>query len=478
VNDGLTSEERSRREHRASEGSGDAPSSELHERGAVSGWARAIAGGSALALGANVLGNIGFFIAVLLLARGLAPSERGTVAFITVTAMVLTRLVNLGVPQATTVFAAQRPESRAKLLSNVMLVCTAGALVGSAFVCGGLLLLGNHAPAGIGGTELVILAAGALAASLVHGGSAFLLGCSRFRQRAVALTAWPWAYALLLLVVSVGPGLTITRSVLVWAIADGLGAALVIRASLRGIGLGRLGVPLLRESVSFGVRAWVGSLADFLNFRMDQLLMGFLATEAALGIYAVAVNASEVLILLSSALATTVLPVIAGSKADMRAERLLRVFRSLVIVTVPSIGLAALLGPFLVPAVFGGAYEESVLPFLLLLPGALGFAAFALFSSALTASGFPGLGSVGSAVSLIVGLGLDLALIPAYGATGAAVAASSAFLAGGLAAIIAYRSRTSFALTELVPRTSDLAALRALTGHAVRRATTAVRAER
>ena len=45
--------------------------------------------------------------------------------------------------------------------------------------------------------------------------------------------------------------------------------------------------------MSFGLRAWVGTLSRFLNFRVDQILMGFLASEAALGIYAVAVNASQ-----------------------------------------------------------------------------------------------------------------------------------------------------------------------------------------
>ena len=44
--------------------------------------------------------------------------------------------------------------------------------------------------------------------------------------------------------------------------------------------------------------ARIGSLSRFLNFRVDQILMGFLASEAALGIYAVAVNASEVLLYL------------------------------------------------------------------------------------------------------------------------------------------------------------------------------------
>jgi O-antigen/teichoic acid export membrane protein len=225
--------------------------------------------------------------------------------------------------------------------------------------------------------------------------------------------------------------------------------------------------------VSFGLRAWPGHLALFLNFRLDQLLMGFLATEAALGFYAVAVNASEVLILLPGALATALLPVISRSGVADRKDRVLRVFRSLAIVTPITIVVAALLGPVLLPAVFGSAYEDSIVPFLWLLPGALGFAAMAVFATALTGASSPGMASLGATISLVTGIVLDFALIPPFGATGAAAAASVAYLAGGAAAAWAYRVRDPFRLAELIPRGEDLALLRVLAGRLLRRASPA-----
>jgi O-antigen/teichoic acid export membrane protein len=141
-----------------------------------------------------------------------------------------------------------------------------------------------------------------------------------------------------------------------------------------------------------------------------------------------------------------------------------------VIVTVPAILLAALLGPVLLPVVFGSAYEDSVVPFLWLLPGAIGLSALLLFSSALTASGAPGLSSLGPTLSLVIGTALDFALIPPFGATGAAVAASVGYLAGGVASLLWFRSVSPFALAAIVPRVSDLAAIRALAGQLVRRA--------
>jgi O-antigen/teichoic acid export membrane protein len=120
---------------------------------------------------------------------------------------------------------------------------------------------------------------------------------------------------------------------------------------------------------------------------------------------------------------------------------------------------AALLGPLVIPLVFGAAYRASVVPFALLLPGALGFAANAVFSSALLASGAPGRSSLGPLVALSTGIALDLLLIPPLGASGAAIAASVALLCGGTAAACAFGVFRGLTPAALVPRRADLAAL-------------------
>jgi O-antigen/teichoic acid export membrane protein len=454
---------------------GDRPEAERPEEGTPD-WGRRIASGGAALFGAEVVGNAGFFVAAVLLARGLSPSDRGTVAFLTVAAVVVARVIGLGMRQATTVFAAQRPNDRAALLSNLIFFNGTGAVLGGALTALVLLALTGHLPGGIGRTEITLLVASLLGIALLDAGNSFLLGCQRFRQRALITAGAPWLWVVLVLALSIGAGLTVTRVMFIWAIMQGVAAVIVLLACLRGIGLGRLNRALLRESIGFGVRAWLGNLATFLTFRADYLIMGFLATEAALGFYAVAVNASEVLLLVPGALTMALLPVISQSAPEARRDRVLRVSRSLAIVMPLLAVIAALLGPVLVPLVFGSAYEDSVVPFLVLLPGALGYAAMALFTNALTGSGSPGRGSLGPAVALAVGVALDFALIPPFGATGAAAAASGAYVAGGVVAAFAFRSRNPFSLAELVPRSDDLAALRALTRHAAQRLT-AMRAQ-
>src|SRR5207253_2675588 len=109
-----------------------------------------VARGSALLFGAQVIGNLGFFAAVFVLARGLDPAGRGSVAFVIVTAMIAARVGGVGVRDATTVFAAQRPTARPVLLSNLVLSGLVLGALTAGLVCGGLALLGGARPAGIG----------------------------------------------------------------------------------------------------------------------------------------------------------------------------------------------------------------------------------------------------------------------------------------------------------------------------------------
>src|SRR5206468_10018388 len=79
-------------------------------------WARAEAyslpGGSAVLLGAQLIGNAGLFVGVLIIARALGPEGRGTIAFLLVTAQVVAILAGVGLPQATMVQIAE-PAHRA-----------------------------------------------------------------------------------------------------------------------------------------------------------------------------------------------------------------------------------------------------------------------------------------------------------------------------------------------------------------------------
>src|SRR5438067_7135762 len=178
-----------------------------------------VARGSAVLFASQVVGNAGFFAAVLILARGLRPAGRGAVAFFIVTAMVAARAAGLGVREATTVFAAQRPEQRGALLSNLMLASLATGAAAAVVVCVTLAAFPGIRPARIGTAEIASLAAAIVAFGFVDGGYNFLLGCSRFRLQALTTATFSWLYAATLLVLWFAGGVTVARAAISWTAA-------------------------------------------------------------------------------------------------------------------------------------------------------------------------------------------------------------------------------------------------------------------
>jgi O-antigen/teichoic acid export membrane protein len=417
-----------------------------------------VAQGSVLLFASSIVRAAGFFVAALLLARGLGPAGRGSVAFITVTALLMGRIAKVGVGEATTVFAAQRPASRGTLLANLIAFSLLTSLVLGLLVVGVLYLI-EAEPAGNGRAQLAILLAGTLAASLVD--DCFLVGCGRLRESAAISAGGGWIYVASLVTATLSVGLNVDSALIAWVAAHSIWSAVLVGVGARTSGINLPNLRLLGESIRFGVRAWVGSVSMLLNARLDQILVGVIASEVTLGLYAVAVNVGEVMLFLPTAIATSLLPAVARDRDRSSVDRTLRTFRSAMILSLASILVAAVVGEVAIPAVFGSEYRDSVAPFLWLLPGTLGYTALSIFANSLLASKAPGWSSMGSLASLTVGFVLDLALIPTFGASGAAVAASAAFLAGGATVAILYHRRTrAFGWTEVVPTADDVGFLR------------------
>lgn len=415
---------------------------------------------SALLLAAQLSSNIGYFVAVLLLARGLGPEGRGALGFLTVTAMLVARTAKVGLSETTTVWAARTPDRRGALLTNLLLFSSAAALVLGALVATVLLVLPDARPSRLTDLHLLLFVVACSAASVCDTG--FLLGCGDVRPLALRIATGGWFYAAALAVLAIGPGLDLTGALAAWAASQALLALVLHAASFRRYGRCGPDRGLLLASVRFGARAWAGTLSFHVNSRADQVLMGFLTTEAVLGYYAIAVNASELLLYLPAAVSTALLPAVARQRTPEDAEWTLRVFRCSLLVGVGSSLIAGLLGPALLPLAFGHDFVPSVAPFLLLLPGVAGFAAMTLFTSALLGLGAPGRSSVGPLTAAVVGLAFVLALVPRYEAAGAAVAASVALLCGGAVSLLLFRGHVPFRASLLVPRPSDAVSLAGL----------------
>jgi len=183
---------------------------------------------------------------------------------------------------------------------------------------------------------------------------------------------------------------------------------------------GREIAALVRRALPFAV----GGVLAAISMRAAIVLLEFLTDARGAGIFSAANRFIDAAKLIPIALYGAMLPALSALAGDPKSMR--RAFaasqRRLVVYGMAA-GLAlALAAPLAIRVIFGAGFGESVVPLMIL---SIGLVAATGRGGALVwcyASGRERRANVAIAVGLVVTIGVGLALIPAWGAVGAAVA--------------------------------------------------------
>lgn len=195
---------------------------------------------------------------------------------------------------------------------------------------------------------------------------------------------------------------------------------------------------LFKDSAKYGLKAYFGNLAQFLNYRLDMFLVAAFLAPAAVGYYSIAVGMAEGLWMLPGAIATVLFPRISSLK-DTEANNLTpRIARHTFLITFVLSLILALLAEPLIKILFGFAFLPSLMPLLILLPGIIALGGAKTLTADLAGRGKPQFGAYAAFISLAVNIPLNLYLIPKWGISGAAFASSAAYIVATLTVIIAF----------------------------------------
>jgi O-antigen/teichoic acid export membrane protein len=345
----------------------------------------------------------------IIVARALGPTGRGEIAAILLVAQLCVWFFSGGATQAVAYRLARKPEDGPKLLATWLAI---GVPFGVLAIIVGELALPILFSAQSG--ETIDLGRIYLAIVLVMMLQAvqwgMLLGAHDFLfYNAIRLLQ---------------PGLTAVGYIACWALgAFSVEAALVINAVatgaafllaglrlLRRQGLGRPSPALLRETLSFGLKAHMGSLAGLINARLDLLIVPAFLGAASVGLYSVATNVTSIIITLTATIATIVMPV--AARREKQSPR--TVIRTLQVVLLLGVAIALPLAGIANVAlgiVYGADFEPAATALRILLPGVVLDAAAMVLWSGLLAANRPLLSSVAAipaALITVVGLVLFL----------------------------------------------------------------------
>jgi len=195
---------------------------------------------------------------------------------------------------------------------------------------------------------------------------------------------------------------------------------------------------LLKDSTKYGLKTYFGNLTQFLNYRLDMILVAAFLTPASVGFYSIAVGIAERLWMLPGAIATVLFPKISSLK-DKEANNLTpRIARHTFLIIFVFALILALIARPVIKILFGSVFLPSVMPLMILLPGIIALGGCKILTADLAGRGKPQFGTYAAFVSLAVNIPLNLWLIPKWGISGAAFASSVAYITATLIVMVAF----------------------------------------
>lgn len=356
-------------------------------------------------------------------ARALGPAGRGDLLLITLWPILIAMLIEMGLPNAYRYWTAKDPARISALFSNAIIYTLAMSAL--SFVVGGLLvprLLGQRDSQvmllvriymiNIGGVVMLSLMRGLLEGTRRFGWS----GAARFIFFGVQASGFAVLWFL--------GRLNVATATYTMILSQAVSMSLAIGAVIRQ--LHPRWQPSWREfrtSMSYGLRDYAGVLADYATLRLDQLVLGATATNAAVGLYVVAVRLSEMTTFIAGAAADALMPEVARSGKDDQPEALLAKTLRLtlyanLIILVP-LWIAA---PMMLRILFGASFVGATSAFRWLLIAAIAWSAGSIVIRGLQGFGYPGMTTIARFFSAGVTVVALIVLLPRMGITGAAIA--------------------------------------------------------
>lgn len=383
------------------------------------------------------VGQLGFsilsFVGLLMTARLLGPSGRGDLAILILVPTLYAAALEFGQESTVSHLAARSSNEAGRLHANA-LVYAIGLLLPAAAVVGL-----TYWSLGVTPADLVLLGvAGGLATAAgvyLRMLTGLTIGTGRIGLLNVTRALLGTSSLVFVLVLWLDARKSSALFFYAWALTTVCGSAML------GVWLRKVWSHpsrlILAEQWRIGFPVHLSNVAQIILLRGDQFLLFALASPAAVGHYSVAVNVAEILWYLPVAAGLASLPTLSSSAPDATKRReLSQALRISVLLTLAGAIVLALVAPMVVPLLFGNDFEKSVLPLELLLPGIVVAAVVRVCSAALIVKGRTSVMWKIMFASVIVNMCASFALIPFFGASGAALASTAAYVLAGVALLL------------------------------------------
>ena len=394
----------------------------------------------------------------LLSAWALGPSGRGDLMVVLMWPAIFSMVAQIGLPQAYRFWVAKRPECVSALFSNGLIFTLVMGLL-TLWLAELLVphLIGERSPEVLRLTRIYLLVIPIhLLTDLTRG---LLEGARRF--------TWVGALRLILF------GVQLASYIVLWWIGKltvasasytmlaSLTASLIVSLIAVGSELRPQWQPSfseLKTTLRYGVRDYPGILTEFVNWRLDLMMLVGMASSGALGLYVVALRLADITSTLAGSVGDALLPEVAASKntdkATLVVTRSLRLTLCAHLFVLVPLWIAA---PYILRFAYGQNFVEVTNVLRLLMFASVVWSGGAIVISGLNGLGHPGLSAIARIAAAVVMVVSLVTLLPRRGIQGAALSSIAGYSVMFLVALFWLLRRSQITLWEcLRPRWSDV----------------------
>jgi O-antigen/teichoic acid export membrane protein len=412
------------------------------------GLARTSLGFRALTLSMNLI--TGIFVA-----RLLGTSGRGEYAAIIALPFGIGWLVKSGCREALAYHQARHPEDAGRLLSTwlLLLVPLGLAGIGLAELLLPLLFHAQSHHALFLARIFVPTLFFVILDDLLNQG--ILLGDHDFRYYNWIQFVQPAIIAGLFVAAWAAGIFSVPAALTAWVISSTLVLSWSLGRVVRRHGIARPDWRLARTTFWFGFRAHGTALGQQLNSGLDLVLIPAFVSAASIGQYSVASSLAAVLIYTAGIIGMFVLPAASRFRSEAQKTVMQSLHASLFVGATIAAALAVF-GSIAIRLVYGAAFADSYPLLLLLLPGAVLFAAAPTLIGGIYAANRPFTASIpqiSGAILTVVGL---LIFLPVGGSTAAALVSTVAYTFVFVLALVLYKRSAAVAWSDFLPRYAGL----------------------
>jgi len=223
-----------------------------------------------------------------------------------------------------------------------------------------------------------------------------------------------------------------------------------IKKEIGGISF-KLDNSYLKDFFSYGFKSYLGNIATFLHFRIDYFLINFFLNPVAVGLYYVSVVITERIWLISKSVGTVLFPKLSSEQNEKKIKEFTPlVCRNTLFITSLLIIILFILGNWIIVFLYSEEFLDSVLPFRILLIGALSISASRILSYDLYSRGKPILSTYSNIIAVALNIFLNIILIPKYSIVGAASATSISYTVAFFVNLFFYMKISGNKLTDII----------------------------